>query len=278
MRAFDGAGDLVGEAYLHNNIGVRKYFAGDWKGAVESYGRSRELKSQAGDVVGEALATNNLAEVLLLQNHFDEAHELFLTAEASWRAANYRVGVAYVTGNLAMVEARSGDVGSGLETLARARQMCEEVGAASLRLEMDVRKVELLLLADRPRDALDDANRIHDQLVIHHSGDDELTAQLLALLAIAHARVGERDEARLIAAEAVGQADAQSNRYVAAIGSLVGAVVGGPDAERLQDRGVELLEQLGVRGRPAILRGLDLPSMESRSDAPSRSSAIVESA
>ena len=213
---YQGSGDLVGEANVLNNLGIEAYFAGDWSAAVEYYSVSRDLRRQAGDVAGEALAANNLAEVLSLQGRYEEATELFGFAQRTWESAGYPLFVAFAMANLALVRARAGEPRAGLATLGSARFLSLELGASALRLEMDVRRIECLLLDRQFERALAEAVPLCDELDAHHEGDDELTTQLLPLLALAQWVTGDHVASEATLCRTVQQAEAESNHYVAA--------------------------------------------------------------
>jgi class 3 adenylate cyclase/tetratricopeptide (TPR) repeat protein len=259
LEMYEGAGDLVGEANVLNNLGIDAYFAGDWHGAVGYYARSQMLRRQAGDVVGEALAANNLAEVYSLQGRYDDALDLFRFAKQTWESARYPIGVAFATANLAMVEARSGNPVEGLITLGDARLLTQELGASSLILEMDVRRIECLLIDGEVTQALAEALPLYDQLVTEHEGDDELTTQLLPLIAIARLALGDHDAAADAVSKASERAAVESNHYVAALAGLVDAElasVRGQDPAPARARSTELLGRLDVLAPPAVLRSL----------------------
>jgi class 3 adenylate cyclase/tetratricopeptide (TPR) repeat protein len=256
LEMYEGSGDLVGEANVLNNLGVQAYYAGDWNSAVEYYRRSRDLRRQAGDLVGEAMAANNLAEVYSLQGHFDEARDLFEFAQRTWESAGYPIGVAYVTANLAMVEARSGAARSGLAMLGDARYRSLKIGASSLRLEMDVRRVECLLLAGDVDRAMADAIPLLAELTSVHEGDEELTTQLLPMIAIAHIAAGDHHSARECLQTTAERATADSNQYIMALVSLVNAELmarEGLDADAMRDAATDLLGHLGVVSVPSVL-------------------------
>ena len=65
--------------------------------------------------------THNIAEVLSDQGHLDEARPLFEESLRVWRAADYRIGVAYATSSLGRVASRSGDFTRAAELYAAAR-------------------------------------------------------------------------------------------------------------------------------------------------------------
>ena len=260
LEMYDGTGDLVGEANVLNNLGVQAFYAGEWDGAIGYYDRSRELRRKAGDVVGEAMASNNLAEVYSLQGRLDAARELFEQAQRMWEASSYPIGVAYVTANIAMVEARSGAVAEGGELLERARHRLEGLGATALRLEMDVRRVECLILAGDFDAAIEVAMPLYDELVFGHEGDDEFTTQLELLIALVQLRLRRFDDAAQTAVAAEARAAAQSNHYLSAFALLLLAELArreGRDPAPEQERADKLFERLGCITRPAVLNDLD---------------------
>ena len=269
LEMYQGSGDLVGEANVLNNLGIEAYYAGDWYAAVEYYTVSRDLRRQAGDVAGEALAAINLAEVVSLQGRYDEASELFVFAQRTWETIGYPWGVALTMANLAVARARAGEPRAGLATLGSARFLSLELGASALRLEMDVRRIECLLL-DRQFDrALAEAVPLCDELDAHHEGDNELTTQLLPLLALAQWATGDRAASEVTLRRTIQQAEAESNHYVAALGSLVEAELAatrGVDPTEAHDRASDVLERLGLIAVPAVV-ALVLPGLTLRLSA-----------
>ncbi len=266
LEMYQGSGDLVGEANVLNNLGVEAYFAGDWSAAVEYYTVSRDLRRQAGDVAGEALAANNVAEVLSLQGRYEEASELFGFAQRTWESAGYPLFVAFAMANLALVRARAGEPRAGLATLGSARFLSLELGASALRLEMDVRRIECLLLDRQFERALAEAVPLCEELDAHHEGDNELTTQLLPLLALAQWVTGDHLASEATLWRTVQQAEAESNHYVAALGSLVEAELAatrGVDPAEARDRASDMLERLGLVAVPAVV-ALVLPSLSLR--------------
>jgi hypothetical protein len=146
--------------------------------------------------------------------------------------------------------------------LASARAEAERLGASAIILEMDVRRVECLLLADEPAAALDAATALRARLAGEHEGDDELLTQLVALAAIASLRVGEVDSAEAAAAEALERARVESNHYLVAIALLVGAALderAGRDATATRREALRLLEHLDVAGVPPVAHPLAAP-------------------
>ena len=256
LEMYTGSGDLVGEANVLNNLGVQSYYSGRWADAVDYYGRSRDLRRQAGDLVGEGIAAHNLAEVLSLQGRYDDAADLFDFAQRTWETAGHVWGVAFAMANIAFVQARSGEPRAGLATLGSARFLSLELGASGVRLEMDVRRVECLLLDRQFERALAEALPLCDELDAHHEGDDELTTQLLPLLALAQWATGDTAASEVTLSRTVQQAEAESNHYVAALASLLDAELAatrGVDPAPALDRAYDMLDQLGLVALPAVV-------------------------
>jgi tetratricopeptide (TPR) repeat protein len=259
LEMFAGSGDLVGEANVLNNRGVRLHFAGEWRAAISEYERSRTLRRQAGDVVGEAMVANNIGEILSLQGHHAEAAELFEHSCDSWQHAGFSVGVGYGRANLAMTLARSGDPDAGIAMLDDATVVLTDLGASTLVNEMAVRRVELHLLRRRTSSALSLATRLAERLA-SEEGDDQLLVQLLPLLGLAQVRAGELDVAGETLAQARESAADARDKYVTALTLLaldeleraVGASRSGH-----RDQAEHLLQQLDVIETPAVLAATD---------------------
>jgi len=138
-------GDLVGEADVHNNIGIDAYYEGRLDDALMSYGHSLDCRRRAGDVVGAATAENNIGEVLSDLGRFDEAMAMFEEALAVWRRASYPVGIALACSNLGRVHVRRSDLGEASLLIDEAEWRFEDMGASVLLFETRVRRAELLL-------------------------------------------------------------------------------------------------------------------------------------
>lgn len=258
LEMYAGSGDLVGEANVYNNRGVRHHFDGDWPQAIADYEQSRVLREQAGDVVGEAIVANNIAEILCLQGRFDEAKGIFADARSSWEAAGYLIGVAYATANFAMVLARSGGVAAALDQLDDATSTMEAIGASALTLEIAVRRTECLLLAGEPAQALTCATGAIAHLEQLHDGDEQILVQLLPLLGLARARTGDTERAAKTLDEAVARARGQHDPYNEALGLLARAEFAdlhGRESGDDRDVAVDLLDKLGVEQLPPVVLG-----------------------
>ncbi len=95
-----------------------------------------------------------------------------------------------------------------------------------------------------------------DELDAHHEGDDELTTQLLPLLALAQWATGDTAASEVTLSRTVQQAEAESNHYVAALASLLDAELAatrGVDPAAALDRAYDVLDQLGLVALPAVV-------------------------
>jgi class 3 adenylate cyclase/tetratricopeptide (TPR) repeat protein len=145
LPIYERLGDLVGQADVHNNIGIDAYYEGRLDDALASYRRSLDCRRRAGDVVGAATAENNIGEVLSDLGRFDEAEPMFDEALAVWRRAPFPAGVARVSVNLAKLAVRRGSPQQALTLLDDAEQLAGGVGADMFLFEARACRAETLL-------------------------------------------------------------------------------------------------------------------------------------
>jgi hypothetical protein len=141
----------------------------------------------------------------------------------------------------------------GLAMLDAARTHAEELGASAMRLQMDLHRVECLLIAGDVANAGDEARALHRELTSEHEGDPQFVGELLPLMAIAALRAGDEEAAETAAVEALELARAASNHYATALALLVRAALGerhGVDATSLLEEVAALFDRLGVRQAP----------------------------
>ncbi|HET6817103.1 MAG TPA: adenylate/guanylate cyclase domain-containing protein [Mycobacteriales bacterium] len=155
LPIYQQIGDLVGEADVHNNIGIDAYYEGRLDDALTSYAQSLACRRRAGDLVGAATAENNIGEVLSDLGRYDEAISMFEEALAVWRRASYPVGIALACSNLARVHVRRGRPDLAGPYLDEAEQRFDDMGASVLLFETQVRRAEMLLATADADAALD---------------------------------------------------------------------------------------------------------------------------
>ena len=131
------------------------WLEGRWDEAVELYERGRDLHRRIGAEVDAAVQIHNIAEVLSDQGHLDEARSLFEESLRVWRAADYRIGVAYATSSLGRVASRGGDFPRADELYAAAREQFHRGAGEEELVDTDARIAEALVLQGRCEDAVE---------------------------------------------------------------------------------------------------------------------------
>jgi tetratricopeptide (TPR) repeat protein len=154
LSMYEQLGDLVGQANVLNNLGVRAYYQGHWNLALDYWNRGRAAREKAGDVVGAATQVNNLGEIYSDQGRYDEAAEMFRTALRVWRSAHFPVGIALATSNLGRLAARTGRHDEADKTLREAINLFEQQGAESFIAETMIRLAENYVLAGDPQSGI----------------------------------------------------------------------------------------------------------------------------
>jgi class 3 adenylate cyclase/tetratricopeptide (TPR) repeat protein len=160
LPIYEELGDLVGQANVHNNIGIDAYYEGRLDDALASYERSLDCRRRAGDVVGAATAENNIGEVLSDLGRFDEAQPLFDEALAVWQRAGFRAGVARALVNQARLSIRRGQPERAEPIVVAAEQTAAEVGAEMFRFEAEVTRAEMSLGLERFDEAAQASERL----------------------------------------------------------------------------------------------------------------------
>lgn len=189
LPIYQEIGDLVGEADVHNNIGIDAYYEGRLDDALASYQESLHCRRRVGDVVGAATAENNIGEVLSDLGRFDEAAAMFEEALAVWRRASYPVGVALACSNLARVEIRRGRPDLAGPLLDEAEEQFRDMGASALLFETRARRAEMLLARNQPQAARElVAELLQSQAA--SSASEVVRADLLRVEADALDRIG----------------------------------------------------------------------------------------
>ena len=200
LEMYEGSGDLVGEANVVNNLGIDTYFVGDWRSGCR-YPREPG-SSPRGGRRGRRSACRQQPCRGVIRSRVDTTRQidLFEFARRTWEARDTRSARRSPPPILPCAQARSGEPRAGLATLGSARFLSQQVGASSLSLEIDIRRIECLLFGGKPGLALTEAIPLYDELVAAHEGDEEFTTQLLPLIAVAQWATGEH---RTVRADAV---------------------------------------------------------------------------
>lgn len=229
LRIYEENGDHAGMAKVLNNLAIDVYYQGRWDEGADRYRRARDAAATAGDVVLTATIDNNLAEILSDQGRLDEAEALFGSALTIWRAARYRVGVAFATSNLGRLAARRGDLAAGAELLDRAYAEFTEMGATALATDTEVRRIEVAIAGGDVGAARERAERMLDDL---GTGGDAEMSRITLLRLIGHACALDGDHARAAAQfrAAIDAGERVDARYEVALARLALGELGDADA------------------------------------------------
>ncbi len=147
------AGDLLGMAKCHNNLGVAAYHSGDWHETIEQYRQARDLFAEIGHVPGAALTALNIGEMHAYRHRHDEAATWLEDARAGFRAVRDPLGAAIALSLLGWSRAQVGNPWDG-EIMARdAMAILSGLGARDHASLAGVRLAHLLVMTGRSEEA-----------------------------------------------------------------------------------------------------------------------------
>lgn len=221
-------GDEAGAAAILNNMGVIRYQAGNYEGALEDYLRSLEVRRARGNHRGAALVLNNMGrlykdwgqieeaeasfqEGLILarqaddasalgyslnnlgelhesQGALEEARDFYRRSLEIYQGADLTDGVALNLVSLGHLSAVAGDPAGALEPLREARALAREAGNQ----EREARALAYLGLAERDAVGVGQALRSLSQAleIARAIGHRQITQEVLLALADTHADAG----------------------------------------------------------------------------------------
>ena len=250
LPIYERLGDWSGQANVLNNLGIDAYYEGRWDEAISLYERSRQARERSGDIVQLGLAANNIGEILSDQGHSAEAQVLFRDALRLWRGSNFRIGEGVVTSNLGRVASRAGDLDEARARYAEAAAIFDGIGAASFRLDVDVREAERWLFAGVPTHALVLAREVCARFDRAGTATPSVVSMAHRIAACALALLGRVEESLVELDQATQVAEQASATYEHALAlearSCVLSILGDPSAEAFAIAGGSLLSSLGV--------------------------------
>ena len=208
-RASVAGSDLRGQALAERNLGMTHLRMSRYAGARVHLERARELYREAGQVGGEMSSTTNLAVVEMITGDHEKALELLERTSRHYREAGRIDHLTSALSNKAIALTRTGRARAAIEcldevvTLAIAHDLPSRERLARTNL------VDLLVESEDPAD-LAKAVRMGRRAieVATQMGDERGIAYSRAGLAAALHRVGDGDQARHMALEALEQARA----------------------------------------------------------------------
>ncbi len=144
-------GDERQESIGWNNLGVARYLAGDWAGALDAW---EVLRERAETLEQELLTLNNLGFLDRERGDLPRSRELLQHALGKIRRAGAYARIeAIVRGNLGETAARAGDVAGAEEHYRQALEIAARVGCRDEIVETGRRRCELDLLRGDPAGA-----------------------------------------------------------------------------------------------------------------------------
>ncbi len=168
---FAGAGMPLQAGRAAANLGIVLRMKGDASSAIRHF--EVAAANLAGDAGAVAAVQSNRAEALLDLDRVAEARAAFLAARDAFRAAGMARGAAIVTGNLADLCSRSGDIDAAIEAFHEADAPFRAIDAPLDAARLEAEEGHALLLAGAPRRALPVLTRAAERL---HEGGLRLEA------------------------------------------------------------------------------------------------------
>jgi tetratricopeptide (TPR) repeat protein len=190
LELFDELGLHERRSMVLNNMGIEKYFTGDWGAAAKLYAEASEAGIRAGSSIGGMLGALNSGEILSDQGHWDEAIVQLEAARRNWEGGRYPVGATVAKLFLGVAHDRRGDH----EQAGRLLQSAVE-DAARLGLEEQEHDARSRLLFHRV--AVGEASVADvDRLIAEFGPEHPLSARLSRTRAMALAMVGQWESVR----------------------------------------------------------------------------------
>jgi tetratricopeptide (TPR) repeat protein len=247
LRIYEELGDLSGQAHSLNNLAERRLLEGRWSESLEMFGRAAETFRRVGDSADEANASYNQADLLTRQGRYDEALARLEGTLRVARAVADEELVGLVLREQGRALARDGRA-EGLDLLAEARALLDDLGEPHEVTETDIAVAEALLLTRRAEAALDiavpavESARSMGAAMLLTSGLRVLAAILVELGRLAEAGVALAEGQRLSESPDL----AHERAFLRLVEARHRALSGGDGADGLEERIAGELEALGV--------------------------------
>jgi tetratricopeptide (TPR) repeat protein len=128
LAAARTTGDLPGQAWALNQLGVVQWLTGDYPAATASLTRALELFGDLGDRRGQACALNQLGVVQRVTGDYPAATGSLTRALELSRDLGDRRGQAWAVHDLGVVQERTGDYPAATASLTQALELSRDLG------------------------------------------------------------------------------------------------------------------------------------------------------
>ncbi len=152
IALYHSLGDERQETIAWNNLGVARYLAGEWDGALEAWEKLTEKKTRT--LEEELITLNNLGFLYRERGDWPRARELLRRALSRIElSAGYARIEAMILGNLGEIAAREGELAEAEALYGRTSEIARRIGARDEEVETARRRCELDLLRRDPAGA-----------------------------------------------------------------------------------------------------------------------------
>ncbi|GAB2587311.1 ATP-binding protein [Kribbella endophytica] len=194
LRAAVEAGDLVGEAYALNNLGISRGRMFQFDRAIVLHEQTRDKFAALGDRIGEGGAYNALGTHYTQLSDFARSAEHFERGLAVYHSVGDQRGEALILSNLANNYKRTARYGQALEVLHRALAIYAELGESDGRAAV---LTNLGVVAERTGSYPEAMAHAKEALELcRQAGNRNGEARALQCLAVAELRARRYEDAR----------------------------------------------------------------------------------
>lgn len=127
-RAWESIGRTEREADALFRLGQIRALGGDWRGALESQRRARDLYHLAGARESEVLSLDRMAEAYQVLGKLEEAHRLLQETQLRWRMLREAWNVVATSYRICQLAHLGGRVSEALQCYQRVQQGWRELG------------------------------------------------------------------------------------------------------------------------------------------------------
>lgn len=160
LEIYTALGHTRSRGITELNLGVQAYADGSWDEAAELYRSAEEDCLRAGDRPNAAIAATNLGELLISRGQLGEAEQILAEARRVLTSSGYAAFALFAELQLARCALERGEVDDALRSLRRVRREAAGVGYEALLLEIDVQLAVALARAGSAAEGLELLDRV----------------------------------------------------------------------------------------------------------------------